>query len=64
MMVDDTLTAKEVAERLGYTAQHVRRLLREGQLKGRKVGRDWVVSREAVEAFVVQRENFELPLDG
>lgn len=63
MVMDDTLTAGEAAERLGYTVQHVRRLLREGRLRGTKVGRDWVVLDEAVKEFAGHRENFQLLFD-
>ena len=36
-------TTKEAAERLGLEVSHVRRLLEEGKIKGRKFGRDWMV---------------------
>jgi excisionase family DNA binding protein len=30
----------------GYSAAHIRRLAREGRIGTRRVGRDWLVSRE------------------
>jgi len=36
-------SAREAAERLGVSEQHVRLLLKKGEVKGRKVGRTWVV---------------------
>lgn len=64
MMMDmgDHLTAQQAADRLDYTVQHVRRLLREGRLEGTKVGRDWVVEESKVREFAGQRANIELPL--
>jgi excisionase family DNA binding protein len=38
-----TYTTKEAAERLGLEVSHVRRLLEEGKIKGKKFGRDWMV---------------------
>jgi len=36
-------SAREAAERLGVSEQHIRLLLKKGEVKGRKVGRTWVV---------------------
>ena len=36
-------TTKETADRLGLEVSHIRRLLEQGKMKGRKLGRDWVV---------------------
>jgi len=38
-----TYTTKEAAERLGLEVSHVRRLLEEGKIRGKKWGRDWMV---------------------
>ena len=38
-----TYTTKEAADRLGLEVSHVRRLLEEGKIRGRKFGRDWMV---------------------
>lgn len=59
----ELLTSAEVARTLGYTVQHVRRLVRQGDLRGQKLGRDWVIPRGSVENFVANKENVELPLD-
>jgi excisionase family DNA binding protein len=37
-------TTKEAAKRLGLEVSHVRRLLEEGKMKGKKWGRDWMVT--------------------
>lgn len=36
-------TTKEAAEKLGLEVSHVRRLLEQGKIKGKKWGRDWQV---------------------
>jgi excisionase family DNA binding protein len=33
----------EAAKRLGLSQAHVRRLLEEGTIKGKRLGRDWLV---------------------
>ena len=36
-------STKEAAEQLGLDTSQVRRLLAAGEIKGKKLGRDWVV---------------------
>lgn len=49
------MTADDVAEELGITPQRVREFCRQGRL-GRKIGRQWIISREDFERFV--REDY------
>lgn len=46
---ESVLTVPEAAELLGVTQQRVRFLIRRRKLPGWKLGRDWIVSRSAVE---------------
>lgn len=45
------VTTQEAAVLLGYHVEHVRRMLREGDLKGRKVGYMWFVTKDSVEKY-------------
>ena len=36
-------STQEAAERLGLSPDHVRYLTRKGEIKGKKLGHDWVV---------------------
>ncbi len=36
-------TTKEAADKLGISEQHIRLLLANGEIKGKKFGRDWIV---------------------
>jgi len=36
-------SVKEAADQLGLDTSQVRRLLKAGEIKGKKLGRDWVV---------------------
>ena len=58
----DYITSAQAAERLGYTIQHVRRLIHQGRLVGTKIGRDWVVRRDSVEAWASREQVLDLPL--
>jgi excisionase family DNA binding protein len=42
-VIEDVYSVDEAAIRLGLESSHVRRLLAKGQIKGKKLGRDWVV---------------------
>ena len=57
------VTSSEGARMLGYTIQHVRRLVTEGRLDGFKHGRDWLILRASVEALAARKEYLELPLE-
>jgi excisionase family DNA binding protein len=51
---NEYMTTSEASESLGYTVQHTRLLVRQGRLRGAKMGRDWVVLRESVAEYVTQ----------
>lgn len=36
-------SVKEAASKMGLSEQHLRYLLAKGEIKGKKLGRDWVV---------------------
>jgi excisionase family DNA binding protein len=57
------VTSGVAAERLDYSIQHVRRLIKQRRLDGFKLGRDWVVSSASVEAWANRGELIDLPLD-
>jgi len=45
------LTTREAAARLGLSIRHVQTLLRRGRLPAERLGTDWAIKPEAVEAF-------------
>lgn len=57
-MTDDTrdvLTVAETARFLQRSTEQVRRYLREGSLRGQRLGRQWFVQRADAEALLKQR---------
>jgi len=55
MVNNELLTVRQAAEILGNTVQHIRLLIRTGQLKANKVGRDWIMDRDAVIDLRIKR---------
>lgn len=45
------LTTQEVAIRLGFTPQWVRKLCEAGRLKAEKLSRDWLIDPKSVEQY-------------
>lgn len=48
MNINDLLTTKQAAERLGMTPQRIRQIAEERKI-GRKMGRDWFFSTHELE---------------
>lgn len=49
--VEELLPIKQLAsEKL--SASHIRLLLRSGKIKGKKIGRDWFCTKEAIEKYL------------
>lgn len=46
------ITTQEAAGLTGYHAVHIRRLAKEGVIRGFKRGRDWWIERRSLEAYV------------
>jgi excisionase family DNA binding protein len=48
----DWITTREASQLSGYHPEHVRELLREGKVRGRKFGDVWQVDRANLLAYV------------
>lgn len=55
MRLRKTLTIREVANLLQVDPQTIRKMIRRGQLKAQRIGRDWRVSRKSYEEFLEGR---------
>ncbi len=44
----DYMTTQDAAEKLGFHVEHIRRMRRQGKLKGKKVGSMWFILRQSV----------------
>ena len=50
--LNDFISTEEAAEKLKYHVEHVRRMMREGSIEGLKIGRTWLVRREALDSYM------------
>jgi len=48
----DWISVKQAAERTGYSEGHLRHLLGKGKVRGRKFGRDWFTTEEALREYI------------
>jgi len=48
---------QEIAKALNMTPQSVRKFIREGRIKGRKVGTRWYVTEEAMREYLLGYDN-------
>jgi excisionase family DNA binding protein len=46
------ISVNEAAEYTGYTPRHIRLLLSQGLVKGRKFGRDWFTTQKALDEYL------------
>lgn len=52
--LDDYISTQKAADVLGYHIDHVRRMLRQGDLEGLKVGITWLVLKASVEKYQIE----------
>jgi excisionase family DNA binding protein len=52
--LNEYIETTEAAAKLNYHVEHVRRMMREGSLKGIKIGRTWLVQRKSLEEYVAR----------
>jgi len=50
------VTSAEAAEIMGFSPDHVRKLIIRGKLKGEKFGRNWIIHKK--ELLKVKRQRF------
>lgn len=57
MLTDPLMTVREVAEKLKVKESTVRSYIRDKQLRAIKLGKDWRISVEDLDAFVAEHAN-------
>jgi excisionase family DNA binding protein len=55
----DYMTTEEAAKALGFHIVHIRRMLREKDLEGKKVGQMWFVHKRSVSDYKKRTEGLE-----
>lgn len=49
----DYITADEAAEISGYHVNYIRRIMRQGKVKGRKTALVWLIERDSLQAYLI-----------
>lgn len=64
MLEPGWVSTQEAAQKTGYSAEYIRRLVRRGTLQGMRIGRDWFVNlaaaleyRRAMDALGTDKHN-------
>lgn len=52
--LDDLIPLSKAAELSGLTHDHLRRIVREGELWGTRIGRNWVTTEKAVREYLAR----------
>ena len=55
VFVAEWILVKEAAEYTGYSEGHLRHLLINGLVEGRKFGRDWFTTKEALDRYLATK---------
>ena len=49
------VTSAEAAESLGFSPDHVRKLINQGRIKAEKLGRNWIIEKKSLDKIHRQR---------
>ena len=52
--LEDLISLNEAAKLTGLSASHLRLLVRQGEVWGKKVGRNWLTTEQAVQNYLAQ----------
>lgn len=61
---DNYLTSAEAAVKLGFSADHVRKLINKGKIRAEKLGRNWIIHKKHLIKIHRQRYPREVIVDG
>jgi len=50
----DLISLEEAAQYAGFSSRHLRLLLQKGTIRGKKIGRDWVTTKEEIDKYLIQ----------
>ena len=54
IQLDDLISLNQASKIIGLSSDHLRRLMENGLIKGKKVGRDWITTKEFVMEYLSQ----------
>ncbi len=57
MDIEDYISTREASEKYGLSKEHIARMLKAGQLQGKKIGHDWLVYEPSLLKYKQQMES-------
>lgn len=51
---NDLISLNEASVFCGLSSDHLRRLMEKGLIKGKKIGRDWITTKDSVMEYIQQ----------
>jgi len=51
---EDLIGLEEAAQYAGFSSRHLRLLLQKGSIRGKKIGRDWITTKEEIDKYSLQ----------
>ncbi len=48
----DLIGLEEGADYAGFSSRHLRLLLQHGKIQGKKIGRDWITTKEEIDKYL------------
>jgi excisionase family DNA binding protein len=55
---DNWLTVQEAAQESGYDPEHIRRLIRDGEIKARKLSIIWLIERKSLSEYLKKAQTW------
>lgn len=52
----ELINPDNAAKELNLSPQWIRKLLQKGEIEGQKLGRNWVITKDAIEAYKQKKE--------
>ncbi len=57
---ENLITTKDASELSGYTSDYLARLVRSGEIQGKRIGHSWVISSASLETFMTKQKGRKL----
>jgi excisionase family DNA binding protein len=64
MEINNLISLSEAASISGLSPDHLRRLAEQGKLRAKKIGRNWVTTKEALSDYIEKRRPRGRPKTG
>ncbi|MCX6790220.1 MAG: helix-turn-helix domain-containing protein, partial [Candidatus Kaiserbacteria bacterium] len=60
LLAKNLITTKDASELSGYTSDYLARLVRGGEIAGKKIGHSWLIDSSSLDVFLGKQKNHKL----